>query len=516
MNTFSPKPPAKEKYYAPTEDDAERIEGYTKAEDMLDLSEHANLFDIQNADVKASYIPFDFAGMLNRLMRHYTFGPDFRVRALNSVKAADKNIARIMDNSDGVTLFREVAESLPMYGDAVIRVDLVPPEDVGSDENKMQALMRYVKPHQATVVRDEMDNRKVNQVTLAWLIDPKKAGVQAPQGYKILLREIHEPGTYQFYANYYDGEKIGDYISVDLVIPGLPTETQSTGIDEIPLVFIANNRQAGEFWGRSEFVRVRPIIQALEKRMAQLDEVLEKHARPKLIVGPGTLDEDGRALLDMFDVIEVEASVMEKAVKPEYLTWDMQIEAIKHQIEKLEEYFFMFTETSPASFGLERDGSQVESARALKFKAHRTINKVEDLRDTFGDAVKKLMRIAQKLETRAGTYKYKVATVQLIWPDPIIEDDTQEALDYSLLKQNQLVSVHRTVKDLFNLTDEEADIERARILEDEADFADAASAGVPALGFGEPAAPEEVLPEGGEAAPAAALAEEAETEAEEA
>jgi exonuclease VII small subunit len=505
-NTYTPKPPAMEMYYAPTEADQERITGYVKAEELLDLTEHQAIFDINNVDVRKSYISFDFAGLLTRLMRHYTFGPDFTVRAVNAPKKADANIQRILDNSDAVTLFRETAESLPMYGDAVIRVDLVDPEDVGSAEKQRQALMRYVKPHQVTVERDPMDNRKVDKVTLAWLIDPRKTDVVAPEGFKILLREVHTVGSYQYFANYYDGSQILDSIPVGDVLDGLPSGEQLTGINEIPIVFIPNNRQAGEFWGRSEFKRIKHIIQTLEKRMAQLDEVLEKHARPKLIVGPGTLDDEGRALLDQFDLIEVEASVMEKAVKPEYLTWDMQIEAIKHQIEKLEEYFFMFTETSPASFGLERDGSQVESARALKFKAHRTINKVEDLRDTFGDAIKKLMRIAQKLETGdQGTYTYKIAQVQLLWPDPIIEDDTQESQDYSLLKQNGLVSVHRTVKDIFNLTDEEAEVERARILEDEADFSEAAGSGIPALGFGGPAA--EPLPAGGEAAPAAGLGE---------
>lgn len=504
---LSPDTDIRFRYYTETAADKKRVEGYVDAEDLLALEEHKALFNINNKDVSKSYIPFDFAGMLSRLMRHYTFGPDFGVRALNASKKADANITRIMENNDAVTLFRETAESMPLLGDAVIRVDLMDPEDVGSAEKKKQARFRYVRPHYVTAEPELLDIQQIKSVTFSWVFDPKTIDVEAPSHNKVVLQEIHTPGEYTYKAHYWDGDKLTD--GPPLSAFDLEAGPHNTGIDEIPVVFIPNNRKAGEFWGRSEFPRIKTIIQALEKRMAQLDEVLEKHARPKLIVGPGTLDDEGRALLDHFDVIEVEASVMEKAVKPEYLTWDMQIEAIKHQIEKLEEYFFMFTETSPASYGLERDGSQVESARALKFKAHRTINKVEDLRDTFGDAVKKLMRLAQKLETGdKGEYSYKVAQVQLLWPDPIIEDDTQEAIDYSLLKQNGLVSVHRAVRDLFNLTDDEADVERARILEDEADFSEAAGSGTPALGFGPPGGggEEAPIPEG-EAAPEAGLAD---------
>ena len=491
------------RYYLPDGATKDRVRGYVEAEELLDVEEHTKLFNVTDPDMQKSYIPLDFAGMLARLMRHYTFSPGFAVRAVNPTEGADVNVKRIMDNSDATTLFREVAESLPALGDGVVRVDLADPETVGSEEEEKQAHMRYVRPHQAHVKRNVLDNQKVEEVTLAWLFSAEAFNRSDPRS--ILLREVHIPGSFEFHISWWDGEKLAEGPPMGELFPSLEPGPHKTGIDEIPIVFIPNNRKAGDFWGRSEFPRIKPIIQALENRMAQLDEVLEKHARPKLIVGPGTLDDEGRTLLEHFDVIEVESSVLEKAVKPEYLTWDAQIPAIKHQIEKLEEYFFIFTETSPASFGLERDGSQVESARALRFKAHRTINKVEDLRDPFGDAVKRLLRIAQKLETGdEGEHEYEVARVQLEWTDPIIEDDTQEAEDYSMMRQNQLTSVHRAVKDLHDLTDEEAEKERARILEDEVDFAEAQSAGlVPGLGGGGQAP----VPEGGEAAPAAGLGE---------
>jgi hypothetical protein len=491
-------------YYVPDSDTKSRIKGYMDAEQLQDVSKHLQLFDVSDPDTRESYIPLDFAGMLSRLMRHYTFSPGFTVRAISPstkpgpTKRADANIKRLMEVSDAVTLFREVAESLPALGDAVIRVDLVEPAVVGSDEKELQAHMRYVKPHQAHVFTDPLDNRRVLEVTLAWLFPASQFGLDDRRS--IVLREVHTPGQFEFATNWWDGEQLTVGPSTKQLFE-LDPGPHETGIDEIPIVFIANNQKAGDFWGRSEYPRIKPIIGALEKRLAQLDEVLDKHARPKLIVGPGTLDDEGRTLLEHFDVIEVESSILEKAVRPEYLTWDMQIAAVKHEIEKLEEYFFIFTETSPASFGLERDGSQVESARALRFKAHRTINKVEDLRDPFGDAVRKLLRIAQKLETgKQGGYSYKVVPVKLEWPDPIIEDDTQEATDYALLRQNQLASVHRAVKDLYDLTDDEAEVERERILADEAAFNEAVAAGIiPGLG-GPPA-----LPEGGEAAPPASL-----------
>lgn len=476
-------------WYSPTAAARKRIADYERFRKLLDVEQHKALFQVVDSDTSECYIPIDFPGMLARLMRHYVISPGFRVTATSG--QTQPEIDRILEANDFVSTLRETTESLPAYGDALLRVDLVEAEQVGAEDDKLHAHIRYVHPAHFHPELDPLDARKMIGATLAWTFPASafrgRAGVggQSSDDRVVVLREIFwfddEGGVVsQFKANLWDGEKIGVEFQVDQLFEDLDGEENELGIDEIPLVFLANNREAGEYWGRSDFPRIEPIIKALEKRVAQLDEVLEKHARPKLIVPPGVIGdgEDGEgggsvSLAKHFDLIEVDAGLMEKVIKPEYLTWDVQPDGIKLEIEKLEEYFFMVTETSPASFGLERDGSQVESARALRFKAHRTVNRVEDQRDPTGDAVRKALRIAQKLEIAEGGHEYDRSRVKILWGDPIIEDETQEATDYSALKAQGLVSIHRAVKDLHNLTDPEAEAERARILLDEVDFAEA-------------------------------------------
>jgi hypothetical protein len=475
-------------WYAPTAAARKRIANYERYRKLLDVRLHKSLFQVVDSDTSECYIPIDFPGMLARLMRHYVVSPGFRITAVSG--GTQPEIDRILEANDFVSTLRETTESLPAYGDAVLRVDLVEAEQVGADDDKLHAHIRYVHPSHFHPELDPLDARKMIGATLAWTFPAAyfegKAGIGGEGDDRmIVLRErfwIDDEGgaRSQFTAHEWDGEKLGLEHSVEALFDDLDGDENDLGIDEIPLVFMANNREAGEFWGRSDFPRIEPIIKALEKRVAQLDEVLEKHARPKLIVPPGVIGdgEDGEgggsvSLAKHFDLIEVDAGLMEKVIKPEYLTWDVQPDGIKLEIEKLEEYFFMVTETSPASFGLERDGSQVESARALRFKAHRTVNRVEDQRDPMGDAIRRAMRLAQKLEIAEGEHDYERTPIKVRWGDPIIEDDTQEATDYSALKAQGLVSIHRAVKDLHNLTDAEAEAERARILTDEIDFAEA-------------------------------------------
>jgi hypothetical protein len=470
--------------YARDGADVARIRDYREADRLLDVDEHRRLFVSENPDAKpaaeSNWIPLDFPGMLARLLRDYTFGAELRIEATTA--SGQTTVDHLLDVNPLVALGRQVTQTLPAYGDAVLRVVVEDREveDGPEDQTEPRAVFKYVAPWHYFPEVDPLDAERVKSVTLAWVFErPKHVAGAMPW---VVLREVHVPGSYYFGLNLWDGSQLGAAVPLD-AMPELELEegVHETGISEIPIVHLAFDRKAGQHFGRSEFARVRRIILALENRLAQEDEVLERHARPKLIVGPGVLNAEGKANLADFDVIEVEPSILEKAVKPEYLTWDTQIEGIKHEIEKLEEYFYQTTETSPASFGLERDGSQVESARALKFKAHRTVNKVDVVRDEWGRALRDLFRIAIKMENAArredGVGALARTRIRIVWPDAIVEDEAQEVQDFVALKGAGLVSRKRAVRDLYGLTDAEAEAEVREILQDEVDSAAAAFGG---------------------------------------
>ena len=491
--------------YVPDDAAKKRVEGYLEAGKLLDPKQHMTMRRTGRRDTAQDtdkfWIPVEFAGMLVRLMRHYTLGEEFAVRAvlrgtqtasgeelLQAQVDAQTEIDRITEVSDIDHLLRQLAEQLPALGDGVLRIDLVDEEDADSGKATPMAKVRYVKPHFYFPTVDPTDGSNVVKVTLAWTLPDMRTGERV-QGHSLVLREIHEPGTVEYKLNVYDGRELGGDLALTEVEALKHLENRETGIDEIPVIHFGYNTQAGEHFGNSELARVKDIILALENRLAQEDEVLEKHARPKLIVGPGVLDGEGRTNLADFDVIEVTPDIFEKAVKPDYLTWDMQIQGIQHEIEKLEEYLFMTTETSPASFGLERDGSQVESARALRFKAHRTVNKVQDVRSEITPGIKSVYRIAQKLELAERKKQskedgYRWADVDIRYGDPIVEDQEQEVLDYVARKNAGLVSRRRALMDLDNLPAAEAEAEAQEILQDQVDEAAATTATLQPLDFG--------------------------------
>ncbi len=509
-------------FYLPDDAARVRLDGYVQAEKLLDVDEHAALYRAEYPQNRPpeKWVPVDFAGMLSRLMRQYTFGQEFKVSA--TVSGTDAAVHRITTRNSLFLKFRQATETLPGLGDAVFKVAL---EDVMvSGETRPQAVVRYIKPHYYFPKLDPLDHERVEEVTLAWVFPlqgkaesakPTSKGSQGntPTGGTTVtaglpvdqntgvLREIHTPGGVEYKANRWDGTKLGESLPMATHFPDL--EDFDTGLDTIPVVHVGYQTRAGHHFGTSEFKRIRRLILALENRLSQEDEVLDKHARPKLIVGPGVLDEEAKTNLADFDVIEVEPDILEKAVKPEYLTWDMQMGAIQHEIEKLEEYLFITSETSPASFGLERDGSQVESARALRFKAHRTINKVEDVRAEWEPAIQTIYRLAQELEVAAleedgSEDVYEVSPVLVDFGSAIVEDQKSEVENYSLLKTAKLVSRKRAVGDLFNLTRDEADAEVAEILQDEVD--EAAVSATPAT-----PAPAEFRAPGAVASPDAAV-----------
>jgi len=476
--------------------DKTRIENYLSNEELLSVDEHYGEFQDLGPSVsppeEAFWIAVDFFGMLGRLMRHYVFGGGFAITG-RSGAANDVAVRRIFDANNMKQLFNQAAEQATALGDVIFRVDIEDREDEEDPEvTRPQAVIRAIHPCHYFPELDELDSTKVKSVTLAWVFGADaefKTKVSIASDAVVLL-EKHEPGeesgdsttiTYELWE--WDGTDVGKSLDVTSMFPDL--EDGESGINEIPIIHMGNEVRSGEFWGRSEFDRIRRIILAIESRLSQEDEVLDKHARPKLIVGPGVLNPNARASLADFDVIEIEPSILEKAVKPEYLTWDMKIDAIKHEIEKLEEYLFITTETSPASFGLERDGSQVESARALRFKAHRTVNKVDDKRIGFEQPIRDLFRVAQKLEIAAldedGETAYQRGPILFTWPDPIIEDQQAETEQYVSRKQAGLISRLRAVRDLDNLTETEAQAEVQEILQDQVDESAAATPALPAL-----------------------------------
>jgi len=114
---------------------------------------------------------------------------------------------------------------------------------------------------------------------------------------------------------------------------------------------------------------------AVNNRMTKNENILDKHSDPILALPEGVLDEQGNIRKDKLQLFTIPDNEMgSKPAKPEYITWDASLDNSFKQIDKLIEFLYMTSETSPAVFGMDKQGA-AESGRALKLRLMRTIAK---------------------------------------------------------------------------------------------------------------------------------------------
>jgi hypothetical protein len=268
------------------------------------------------------------------------------------------------------------------------------------------------------------------RVTLAWVKrDPK----QANRAY--LRAEVHEPGVIRHQL--YDLGTVSTLSttgSQNVAVPiggkavqqiplgtleayaELPEEEQ-TGLDHIPVFHVPNFRYGSRFWGISDYEGLESLFESLNNRVSQIDEVLDKHVAPKIVVPPGFVDEDGKIHFDRMETIELGPGDQ----PPSYITWDAHLAAAFTQFEKLLDLLFMLSETAPSAFGLDKFGV-AESGRALRLRLLRTLAKINRKRLYYDTALKAALLTAQVLDVTHGSGEYEPAEPTIQWADGLPED----------------------------------------------------------------------------------------------
>lgn len=245
-----------------------------------------------------------------------------------------------------------------------------------------------------------------------------------------LHKETHTAG-YVFHEIFLYDERQKKIIATANVEDFGFVPVEETGVDR-PLVFhVPNVRSGSGYWGDSDYKDLVSLMFALNNRLTKTDNILDKHSDPILAVPPGVIDEEGnvrKEALNMFEVDNETAGFN----KPEYIIWNANLDAAFKQIDKLIEMLFMFSETAPASVGLDKAG-QAESGRALKFKLLRTIAKRNRKKIYYDQALKDVLFTAQEL---AQVHKLKVRGIAsqeaeqptIDWGDGVI-NDTKEMVE---------------------------------------------------------------------------------------
>lgn len=252
-----------------------------------------------------------------------------------------------------------------------------------------------------------------------------------------LRKEIHYSGYIENKVYLLEGTEIKNQEPLDILgADAPPSEYEETGIKKSLIVHIPNWRDSSRYFGYDDYYDLTSLFYAINNRMTKTENILDKHSDPILALPEGVLDEHGKVKKESFSMFEIPTEGTGTPAKPEYIVWNASLESNFKHIEKMVEFLYMFSETSPSAFGMDK-GGVAESGRALKLRLMRTIAKVGRKRLYYDNALKQVVHTAQLLaqahnvgvyNKKTDKYDIKVKTAEipsLIWADGLPQDNVE-------------------------------------------------------------------------------------------
>lgn len=433
----------------PYEDAKPRLERYT-FNDKLFEGAHFHAFQQKIRDPRYNqhyemlkYIVGNFAGLISKVCADMLFSeaPNFRVQDKSTQEWLD---AFLFQNHLHVQNY-ESALANSRHGDAIykLRVGKLNPGD-----EQMTVIAEDITPaiYFPTLNKGNMRADPAEK-ELAWVVDIA--------GKKYLRKEIHTPGKIVNQLFLLEKEVIKQEVSLDLLNEEGLTPEVDTKIKKSLIVHVPNWRDGSRYFGYDDYGDLVSQFYALNNRMTKTENILDKHSDPILALPEGVLDEKGEVKKEAFHMFEIPSDPGGGSpAKPEYIVWNASLDSSFKQVDKIIEMLYMFSETSPDAFGMNKNG-QAESGRALKLRLMRTIAKVARKRLYYDMALKEVLHTAQLLaqahnigvyNQKKDSYDIKVKTAEIPeieWQDglPI---DSREAVEE---EQIRLESGNTTVTD---------------------------------------------------------------------
>lgn len=352
----------------------------------LFMGEHFEAFRVKIDDERFNraynrlrYVAVNFAGLISKIVADMLFGEPIVVK----VPDGDQDFVDAFwaENQMDVQCY-ESALSNSYNGDAVFKTR-IGQRNPGSSENST-VITEDIMPKLYFPVLDPFNVRATpKEKVLAWTFK---------KGDKIYLRkEIHTPGLITNKIFEMQGNKIVQEVGLDVLGPveGLYPQVP-TGIDRSLITHVVNWKTGDRHFGLSDYYDLDSIFYAINNRISKVDNILDKHGDPILMLPPGILDEKGHVKKKALGVIEMGEG---ENNKPEYIVWDAKLESAFSEIEKLVDFMYLIGEISPDILGIGEGKS--ESGRALKYKLMRTIAKVSRKKLYYDLAIKDVVYTAQ-------------------------------------------------------------------------------------------------------------------------
>lgn len=404
----------------PYPDDKPRIDKYTQYERLF-FGHHFDAFRIQidsesysREYAKIRYVCVNFAGMLSKIIADLLFIEPPKIQ----VQDGDQKYldALMSDNQLRIQNY-ESALANSYNGDAIYKIR------TGQKSPYNKTLRVYIDQVSPNFYFPVVDPANVKgpplRQELCWIMDIN--------GSKYLRKEIHTPGYIENKLYLLEGSEleytIKDQASLSLIDPSLK-DRQETGIDRSLIVHIPNWRAGNRHFGTSDYYDLTSLFYAINNRISKIDNILDKHSDPILMVPPGVLDKDGNIKKKALGVIEVQDG---EEGRPEYVVWDASLENAFKELDYLVSSTLMQSDTAPVLVGLDKGGT-VESGRALKYKLIRTLAKAQRKQLYYREGLIETLYVAQhmakahKLEADGVKLTADPKKPEIIWSDGIPAD----------------------------------------------------------------------------------------------
>lgn len=389
----------------------------------LFLGEHFEAFNIKIADerftkeyAKLRYIIVNFAGLVSRVVADMLFSEPVKFKSPTGDKKEQAYLDAVVHENNLNAQNYESALSNSALGDAIYKIRI---GERFTGDGKPTVIIEDITPSiyfpkiDGFNVRAEPDEKE-----LAWTFFRGKD--------KYLRKEIHRRSEIVNEVWSMQNDKV--LVKQDISILGDPdlNPVEDTKVDRSLVIHIPNWKTGNRTFGISDYQDMDKIFFAINNRMTKVDNILDKHSDPILMVPQGVLDEKGNVNKKALGVIEVADG---ESGKPEYIVWDASLENAFKEVDKLVEMMFMVGEVSPDILGMGQGKS--DSGRALKFKIIRTIAKVARKKLYYDRQLKEVLYTAMLVAKEHG-----VKVMDLDAPEPFLpEIEWQDGLPIDMQEQ---------------------------------------------------------------------------------
>lgn len=425
--------------------------------------ERAKVLDtVENIHDRACmlYIVANYCGLLSNVCAQLLFGEPIRIEPTNGREDLQHSINRIIANNELQRVNMMQARTSSAQGYTYYRVKWGKKSSWQEEGAIIEPIPGYnVFPH---VSYDNIKN--VTGYTIAFIIEHNNQ--------KYLKREIHTVGLVQNKLNIMDGNTIGDEIPLR-TIPGF-TNLMEEWHNDYPGLFIQyvpNVESIDEYWGASDYESIVSLQDAINNRLSNIDEVLDKHSNPILVLPSGIMRFDestGQYYALKSDKEVIEATDPEAGAKlPRYVTWDAQLGAAFNEIDKLIDVIMLASQMSPSLFGLSKNYA-ADSAKALKIRMVQTLAKINDKQMAYDAALKEAVYAALWLEKHYSSKAPDPDSVHIEWKDGLPDDELEITQIHASRVAGNFESIETAVKATQGLQGESLQQEVERIQKDTA------------------------------------------------